>query len=245
VDSASLPGRSSFDSHFTSTHNSTLSSILEQDGLTLSPIPTGYIGRIQLHANPFNQSAFRLQICAIILAPTLLCIAIYVTLKHAVLSLNPALSRVRPRLYPLIFVPADVSCLILQAIGGGVAAVASGNNASLLLAGDRVIIAGIVLQVVVLGAFGALSIDYFVRVRRWIAASSSSISGDGDVDAAQQRDEARALWSDKRFQRFFYAVAGAYVGIFIRCIYRIAEMAGGWGSTIMRDEPSFIVLEGL
>lgn len=194
-----------------------------------------------MHFNPFNQSAFRLQICAIILAPTLLCIAVYVTLKHVVLSLNPALSRLRrPRLYPLLFVPADVSCLVLQAIGGGVAAVATGDDPALLLAGDRVIIAGIVLQVVVLAAFGALSADYLVRVRRWLAAPDSVPAGQGgDVDAA------RALWSDGRFRRFLYAVSGAYICILIRCIYRIAEMSGGWGSTIMRDEPSFIVLEGL
>lgn len=38
-------------------------------------------------------------------------------------------------------------------------------------------------------------------------------------------------------------MAGAYAVLLIRCIYRIAEMAGGWGNEIMQDEPSFVVLE--
>jgi hypothetical protein len=30
----------------------------------------------------------------------------------------------------------------------------------------------------------------------------------------------------------------------IRCIYRIPEMAGGWGNPRMRDEPVFLGLDG-
>ncbi|KAI2618739.1 RTA1-domain-containing protein [Hypoxylon sp. NC1633] len=191
----------------------------------------GYVGRVQLHQNPWNSGAFQTQICAIILGPTLICISIYLTLKHVTLSLSPELSRLRPRLYPLIFVPADVSCLVLQAIGGGLAASAGSDKPDLLLSGDRVIIAGIALQSAVLAFFGLVCVDYYRRVRRWVRA--------GDVTT-----DVLATWNDRRFRLFVYAVAGAYVGILIRCIYRIAEMAGGWGNYIMQDEPSFVVLEG-
>jgi hypothetical protein len=33
------------------------------------------------------------------------------------------------------------------------------------------------------------------------------------------------------------------VGVYIRCIYRIAELAGGWKNKIMQDEISFYVLD--
>ncbi|KAI1767288.1 RTA1-domain-containing protein [Hypoxylon sp. FL1150] len=191
----------------------------------------GYIARVLLHENPWNSSAFQTQICAIILAPTLICISIYLTLKHITLSLSPELSRLRPRLYPLIFVPADVSCLILQAIGGSLAASAGYDNPDLLLSGDRVIIAGIALQSAVLGFFGVMCVDYYLRVKKWVASGNAS-------------PDALATWHDKKFRMFVYAVVGAYAGILIRCIYRIAEMAGGWGNPIMQDEPSFVVLEG-
>ncbi|CAG9980497.1 unnamed protein product [Clonostachys byssicola] len=188
----------------------------------------GHIGRALLHKNPWNKDAFQLQICAIIIAPTLICVAIYVTLKHIALALNPSLSRIKPRLYPLIFLPADLSCLVLQAIGGGLAA--SGNNKKLIDGGNNTILAGIVLQVVVLAAFGVMGVDYWVRVKRYMASP--------DADA-----RSLATWNDRKFRSFAYAVAGAYVSIFIRCIYRIAEMAGGWGNHIMQDEPSFLVLD--
>ncbi|KAK3307289.1 RTA1 like protein-domain-containing protein [Chaetomium strumarium] len=191
----------------------------------------GYAARIPLTDNPWNKNAFETQIVAIILAPTLICISIYLTLKHVCLSLNPALSRVRPHLYPFIFVPLDVSCLCVQAIGGSLAASGAKVNLDMVNHGNRCIIAGIVLQVVVLLFFGTSAGDYFLRVKKWIKSDGAD-------------PEAVALWHDKRFRMFMYAVAGAYSGILIRCIYRIAEMAGGWGNPIMQDEPSFIVLEG-
>lgn len=129
--------------------------------------PPGYSARVPLTDNPWNKHAFETQIVAIILAPTLVCISIYLTLKHVCLSLNPALSRVRPHLYPFIFLPLDVSCLLVQAIGGALAASAALSNYAMVQHGNRCIIAGIVLQVVVLLFFGSTSADYFVRVRKW------------------------------------------------------------------------------
>ncbi|KUI68077.1 Sphingoid long-chain base transporter RSB1 [Cytospora mali] len=192
----------------------------------------GYGGRIALSSNPYNQQAFETQICAIILAPTLICISIYLTLKHLSLALNPTISRVRPKWLPFIFVPADVSCLLVQAIGGAIAASAGTNNpnVALLNAGNRAIIAGIALQVVVLLAFGCMCLDYWVRARRW-------------VHGADVTPEALALWTDRKFRTFGYAMVGAYVCVQIRCIYRVAEMAGGWGNYIMQDQPSFTVLD--
>ncbi|OAA57081.1 rta1 domain protein [Niveomyces insectorum RCEF 264] len=196
----------------------------------------GYASRVPLHSNPWNQQAFETQICTIILAPTLICIGIYLTLQHVCLALSPALSRVRPTLYPWIFVPADVSCLLVQAAGGAIAASAGYNNTSLLNAGNRLIIAGIALQVVVLAVFGVAAVDFYVRARRWLQGR--------DALGRQPTPEALTLWADRNFRLFVRAVTVAYLCILIRCIYRIAEMAGGWGNKIMQDQPSFIVLEG-
>ena len=196
----------------------------------------GYVARTQLHYNPWNQDAFKTQICAIVLGPTLICVSIYLTLKHVVLSVNPELSRIGPRLYPLIFVPADVSCLVLQAIGGGLAAAAGRNSTKLLNAGNNVIITGIALQAALLMAFGVLCVDYYTRCRKWLASHAG--------DNSEQAEHMRTAWNDKKFRMFCFAVFGAYSFILIRCIYRIAEMAGGWGNHIMQDEPSFIALEG-
>lgn len=233
----------------------------------------GYIGRALLHYNPWNSDAFQLQICAIIIGPTFICVSMYLTLKHVAIHLSPELSRIRPKWYPFIFLPADLTCLIVQAIGGGIAAAAGSSNLSLLEGGNNAIIAGIVLQVVVLFAFGVMAADYYFRVRKYFKTP--------EADPASL-----ALWNDRKFRSFVYAVSGAYISILIRCIYRyvnklillnsltcthgiklppntpksppfcseptreltesvcrIIEMAGGWGNHIMQDEPSFLVLD--
>lgn len=190
----------------------------------------GYAARVPLADNPWNQQAFQTEICAIVLAPTLTCISIYLTLKHLTTALNPSLSRVRPKWLPFIFVPADVSCLLVQAIGGALAASGGSGNRKLVNAGNQAIIAGIALQVVVLLAFGSMSLDYYLRAKKW-------------VHSADVTPSALALWNDKKARTFGYAVLGAYVCVQIRCIYRVAEMAGGWGNEIMQDEPSFAVLD--
>ncbi|KAJ4310593.1 hypothetical protein N0V84_010895 [Fusarium piperis] len=197
-------------------------------GLLLETL--GYIGRALMNPNPWNSAAFQLQICCIIIAPTFICAAIYLTLKHVALALNPSLSRFHPRWYPRVFLPADLSCLIIQAIGGGVAAAAKRDQPGVAQSGNRTIIAGVVLQVIVLLSFGVMGTDYYLRVRKYIHSS--------EVDPAALR-----VWTDTKFRRFTGAVIGAYCCILIRCIYRIAEMAGGWGNHIMQDEPSFLVLD--
>lgn len=175
---------------------------------TLTRCTLGYIGRAQLHSNPWNEGAFELQICAIILAPTFICVSIYLTLKHVAINLNPSASRIPPRWYPIIFLPADVSCLIVQAIGGGIAAAGGKTNRKLQESGNRAIIAGVALQVVVLVAFGALSVDYYVRVRRWLARPEA------------QGTDGWKLWHDGSFKKFRYAISVAFFVILIRCIYR-------------------------
>lgn len=40
------------------------------------------------------------------------------------------------------------------------------------------------------------------------------------IRSDEAEPEATALWKDKNFRMFVYAVAGAYSGILIRCIYR-------------------------
>jgi hypothetical protein len=89
------------------------------------------------------------------------------------LALNPAISRVRPHLYPYIFVPLDISCLLVQAIGGALAASAALSNYKMVQHGNRCIIAGIVLQVVVLMFFGSSALDYYLRVKKWCVILSS------------------------------------------------------------------------
>lgn len=73
---------------------------------------------------------------------------------------------------------------------------------------------------VVLLVFGGLAGDYLFRAKRSFRT--------GGVEAEYQTGA--ALFVDKKFRTFLWAMGVAYTGLLIRCIYRIAEMAGGWGN---------------
>ncbi|KAL2222985.1 putative RTA1 domain protein [Thermoascus aurantiacus ATCC 26904] len=204
----------------------------------------GYVGRLLLHRNPWSLDGFKVQIVCLILAPTLICAGIYLTLKHVALAVGPGLSRLQPRLYTWIFIPLDVFCLVLQGVGGSVDASAETDPERLRI-GNNIIIAGIVLQVAVLSGFGLLSLDFFWRVRRHHHHQQQQQCHspvDNDTESTTTR---RRVWKDPRFRIFCTSVAAAYLGILTRCIYRIVEMAGGWANPIMQNEVDFIVLEGV
>ncbi|MCJ1244191.1 hypothetical protein MMC30_001389 [Trapelia coarctata] len=188
----------------------------------------GYVGRAMLHYNPYSTIGFEIQICCLIMAPALIAAGIYVTLKHIVLALGQQYSYIKASYYPWIFYTMDLLCLLLQGVGGGIAATAKTNVTQLTL-GSNLMMAGIVWQVVNLLIFGGV-VGQFAR--------------DVYVNRRDLSDSARALTRDTRFRLFLAAVSTATVAVFIRCVYRIAEMAGGWANPIMRNEPEFMVLDG-
>ncbi|GAQ02774.1 sphingoid long-chain base transporter RSB1 [Aspergillus lentulus] len=188
----------------------------------------GYIGRVLMHSNPWNSSAFKLQIVCLVLAPTFVAAGIYLTLKHIILALGPEHSRLKPALFTWIFIGCDVGSLILQAAGGGVAAAAGNTNVKLLKAGDDIIIAGIAFQVATMSVCGFLGLEFFIRYWK----RGPGLSG-----------EKTSLGRDIK-----WVIVGevlAYFTVLIRCIYRIPEMAGGWGNPLMQKENEFLVLDGM
>ena len=48
-----------------------------------------------------------------------------------------------------------------------------------------------------------------------------------------------------KIKLFGWIVVLAYTTVLIRCIYRLPEMAGGWGNSLMRNEKEFLLLDGM
>jgi hypothetical protein len=189
----------------------------------------GYVGRILMNDNPFSDNAFKIQITCLIISPAFVAAGIYLTLKHIVLKFGTEWSRLRPSMYTWIFICCDIFSLVLQGAGGGLAS-AGDPGSKVLDVGTDLMIAGVVFQVVVLVIFGAVLVDYFIRTNRRRSQLSS---------------EALDLAVSLRFRLFLGAIFVAYIGILTRCAYRIPELTDGWRSEIMRNEPEFIVLEGV
>lgn len=185
-----------------------------------------------LYQNPFNKPGFQIQIVCLILGPAFNSAAIYVTLKRIVQIFGPEYSLIKPKKYTIIFIVCDVVSLVLQGTGGGIAATAD-TDIKKRDRGTNLMIIGICWQVFTLTIFGAVVGHYLWKRRRAIRAGHPLSS------------EARSVLADKKFKLFVFGVASAFAAVFIRCVYRVPELAEGWGSSIMRDEPTYIALEGV
>ena len=188
----------------------------------------GYVGRVILHHNPWSAAGFETQICCLILAPAFNSAAIYLILKHVALTFGAEWSRLKPKLYTYIFITGDMFSLVLQAVGGGMAATA-GSNQKQQTTGNDLMMAGISWQVVTLFGFGAMAADYVFRRYR----ATAPLTG-----------KAASLIRDSKFRLFACGMLAAWTAVSVRCVYRIIEMAGGWGNPVMQDEATFIALDG-
>ncbi|PGH07251.1 hypothetical protein AJ80_08037 [Polytolypa hystricis UAMH7299] len=193
----------------------------------------GYVGRIMMWNNPWKEVPFMIQICCLTIGPAFLAAGIYFCLSRIVTTFGRENSRLGPLWYPRIFIPCDVLSLALQGAGGGIASTAvAGTSAADL--GKNIMIAGLVSQVVTLGAFIILAIDFSLRTLRRMKSM-----GEGALDPRHA-----ALRRSFAFRGFLVALSVATLLIFTRCVYRIAELSGGWDGHLMKDEPLFIALEG-
>lgn len=199
-----------------------------------------------MNDNPWSTAGFNMQICCLIIAPVSLPIplvfrdmanvcqkafisaGIYLTLKHIVLTIGEEYSHLQARWYTWIFILCDLFSLILQGAGGGIAATADDENMQTV--GNNLMMAGIVFQV-----FTLLVLFVLVGMYARTAYANRSNFSRSTV----------TLLSSTRFRLFIASLTVAWITIFTRCVYRIAEMAGGWGNSIMQNEVDFIILENV
>jgi hypothetical protein len=89
-------------------------------------------------------------------------------------------------------------------------------------------IAGLVFQAFTLILFGFLCADFALKaVRR----------------KSKMNPRYRGLRSSSPFRCFIVAAITAFTAILARCIYRVIELAGGWGNSLMKQEIIFIILD--
>ncbi|KAH8654035.1 RTA1 like protein-domain-containing protein [Tricladium varicosporioides] len=193
----------------------------------------GYIGRVMLHSNPWSNGGFIIQVLLLIVSPSLLAAGLYLTLKHLVLHYGPQYSRLRPKFYTWLFVTCDAIGFLTQLVGGGVQASASNGSGSKKTrdVGNVIMVIGITFQAVVMGVCGLVALDFTYSLYKHRA----------------ERDPSQRVPSPKGPKAFRFYMActiTAFVTIFVRCIYRIPEMAGGWGNKLMRNEVEFMILDG-
>ncbi|KAH8646334.1 RTA1 like protein-domain-containing protein [Xylariales sp. PMI_506] len=178
----------------------------------------GWAGRTWSAKCPYNQNAFLMQITTLIIAPTFFTAALYVLLGQLIIILGRESSMLSPRMYAIVFCACDIVSLVVQAIGGGMASVASNSVNGNTKPGTDIMVAGIVFQMFTMTVFLALALDFLRRSAR--------------------------LSIPPQYYRVLAVASICLLAVYIRSIYRTIELAQGWTGYLITHQSYFIGLDG-
>jgi uncharacterized ion transporter superfamily protein YfcC len=122
------------------------------------------------------------------------------------------------------------------------ASLATSTKVKVANAANPIMEAGITFQVITLLIFGTLALELYIRYKRDVSTSSSTTRS---IQNRIPTSQPTLQQYDPKFKKAVLAVVVAYFAILIRCIYRIAEMAGGLRNPIMQNQAACIVFDGV
>ena len=123
--------------------------------------------------------------------------SIYICLSRLVVVYGENLARFRPRTYTITFVACDITSLVLQALGGGIASTA--NTQSSTQVGINIMITGLSFQVASLVLFIILCAEFAWNVYKAQGAWEPTFE---------------PLRQTKRFTGFLWGRSGCTLGFF-------------------------------
>jgi hypothetical protein len=124
----------------------------------------GYIGRVMLWQDDFNNNYFIIYLVGLTIGPAFFSAAIYLCLARIIAIYGHGLSWFTPKFITCFFVASDLLSLVLQAAGGAIASTA--NTHSSTQAGINIMIAGLSTQVASMAAFVAVCAQLAWAVRK-------------------------------------------------------------------------------
>ncbi|KAJ7612068.1 RTA1-like protein, partial [Roridomyces roridus] len=190
----------------------------------------GWGGRLWSALTPDQalKTPYMMQITTTILAPTPLIAVNFILLSWIVTRLGPCYARLTPIQYSIIFTSCDVAALCVQGAGGGIASSANTEADSEL--GSNIMLGGIIFQFVAILVYVALASDFLWHYRTDIPVRAAAPHHRGHLEP--------------KMKTMIAALAFSTLVLFIRSIYRIIELAGGWHGRIIQTEIYFDVLDG-
>ncbi|KAL4738374.1 putative RTA1 domain protein [Aspergillus similis] len=185
----------------------------------------GYIGRILSSRESPNWSMgpYIQQTLLLLLAPALFAASVYMMLGRIVILLDAEhLCIIRKKWLTKFFVCGDVLSFTVQAAGGGV--MASGTLAA-VHNGERIVIAGLVIQILFFGLFIITCAVFHQRLTK---------------RPTEQSIELRISW-----RRHFWILYAVNVLIMVRSAFRLIEYAMGNNGYLLRHEAFLYVFDGV
>ncbi|KAK6454532.1 putative transporter or flippase transmembrane protein [Scheffersomyces xylosifermentans] len=226
----------------------------------------GFLGRVLSFSDDTNINFYLLQYVSLTIAPAFLMGGIYFLFAQVVVIHGRQYSILKPMWYSYLFIACDVLSLLIQAGGGGSASIASKNHTD-TAPGTHTMIAGIVFQVVAMTVFLVFWFEFLQRIyfKNANAEPTDSPLAKKSIKNffkllfnAKEVREYRAQHLEKHynikfqtirerklFPWFPLAITGAVVAIYIRCVYRVVELAQGFSGYLISHEVYLMVLDAL
>lgn len=196
----------------------------------------GFIGRSLSHSNDTNDDYFLLQIISLTIAPAFIMGGIYNLLMKFIVIYGSKFALMRPMLYSYIFIICDIISLVVQAAGGAIASMADTKKGNEL--GTHIMVGGMVFQIISMSVYMILFLQFFLKVKFFNIQKYKQLEFQFDPNFAHVR-------SRKLFKSFPYIIFICVVLVFIRCVYRVVELAQGWTGYLISHEIYLFTLDAL
>ncbi|KAF8990763.1 RTA1 like protein-domain-containing protein [Cyathus striatus] len=193
----------------------------------------GWSARLLSSIKPLLSTPFTIQITTTIIAPTPLVAANFIILGRLISQLGPQYSRLSPS-DTIILCSCDILALVLQGVGGGMASAAETPDQA--EKGGHVMLGGIFLQLIAIIVYAGLGTEFIIRYLKNKPLKATPYTSDQQIPA-------RGEWTG-RLRIMSFGLAFSTMALFIRAVYRTAELINGWSGRIISTEVYFNVLDG-
>ncbi|KAE9395155.1 RTA1-domain-containing protein [Gymnopus androsaceus JB14] len=204
----------------------------------------GLIMRIVDSHSPYSVAVYVIELAFVLLSPCAFLATEYMLLSRLATSLGQDIADdcllIPARRITKFFVWSDVITFWIQA-GGGALSV----NLKLSLVGTKIVIVGLILQLVSFALFTIMLIVFGFRVRAkhpsaWNIRTSSRTSESLTSVVGPFKISSISNW-----KILYFTMCLTCIGVLIRCAFRIAEFTGGYFGFLATHEGYFYLLDAL
>lgn len=205
----------------------------------------GWAGRLWGHFDDTSLNAYLINQVCLAISPVFFSASCYVAFGLLIQILGPQYSRLKPRLYVIVFVVIDVLSLILQGIGGGMSgAAAGGDSGANLQTGRDIYLAGISFQLFNMLVFAYLVVEYLVRLHRAGGLFHHVAKPNGGSAAGQATPTTITIDTVRERRAIKLIVLGLAITttmIVMRNFYRDVELGEGFDGFLATRENYFLL----
>lgn len=231
----------------------------------------GFLGRVLSFQDNTDMNYYLLQFVSLTIAPAFIMAGIYFLFAQCVVIHGRQFSVLKPMWYSYFFIGCDVLSLLIQAGGGGAASIATNRHED-TKPGTNTMIAGIVFQVFSMTVFLTFWFEFLRRLyfRKFDDKDVPSDHQEHPLAKFTLGNFLKLLFHVKSVRSYkqtyrepvynpnFSSVRDhkllpylplgmtiAVIAVYIRCIYRVVELAQGFSGYLITHEVYLMVFDAL